>query len=234
MGVGADAHEAPPQAAQAAAQPPKRKGQGKSVGGASGAPRAPRKPHAKQKQAPGKVVAIGVDVPSLDDLDTEQRGREEAEAQFKAGKPSARGRGRPDEYQPRYAGIARGMCKMGASDYDLADEFEVTVQTIWRWRCKYPDFCYALLEGKDAFDDRIERSLAQRAAGYSLHVEKVYCSEGQIIRAQTVEHYPPDVGAIKMWLGNRRPDKWKDKAEVKLDDSGAFLKIWEAISNGTA
>jgi hypothetical protein len=37
-----------------------------------------------------------------------------------------------------------------------------------------------------------------------------------------------------MWLGNRRPDKWKDKQEVKLDGSDCFLKIWQAISNGTA
>ncbi len=181
------------------------------------APAAPGK-----AKAVGRVVAIGVDVPTVSELEAEEAA------------PKARGRGRPDEYQPRYAGIARGMCRLGASDLDLAREFDVNTSTIWYWRSKHEDFSNALLEGKEAFDDRIERSLAMKAAGYTVHVEKVYCSEGQIVRAQTVEHYPPDVGAIKLWLGNRRPDKWKDKQEVKMDGSDAFLKVWQAISNGTA
>jgi len=126
------------------------------------------------------------------------------------------------------------MCKLGASDYDLACEFDVKTPTIWHWRCKYPDFFNALLEGKEAFDNRIERSLAMRAAGYSIHTEKVFNYEGSIVRAGVVEHYPPDVGAIKMWLGNRRPDKWKDKQEIKMDGSDAFLKVWQAISDGRA
>jgi hypothetical protein len=89
------------------------------------------------------------------------------------------------------------------------------------------------LEGKEAFDNRIERSLAQRAAGYSVHTEKVFQYEGTIVRAETVEHYPPDVTACRLWLMNRRPDKWRDKSEVKLDSDGAFLKLWQAISDGT-
>ena len=57
--------------------------------------------------------------------------------------------------------------------------------------------------------------------------------EGQVIRAQIVEHVPPDVGAIKLWLGNRRPDKWRDKQEAALTGADAFLAIWKAISDGT-
>ena len=85
---------------------------------------------------------------------------------------------------------------------------------------KYPEFCYALLEGKDAFDDRIERSLARRGAGYSVHIEKLYCSEGQIIRAQTVERYPPEVGAIKLRLGNRRLDDLNSTARMPSWSAG--------------
>jgi hypothetical protein len=56
---------------------------------------------------------------------------------------------------------------------------------------------------------------------------------GQVIRAQIVEHVPPDVGAIKLWLGNRRPDKWRDKHEMKVDGTNAFLAIWKAICDET-
>jgi hypothetical protein len=125
------------------------------------------------------------------------------------------------------------MALMGAGDFEIAEELGVKTSTVWRWRGKYPEFCSALDQGKDAFDDRIERSLAQRAAGYSIHTEKVFNYEGTIVRADVVEHYPPDVGAIKLWLGNRRPDKWKEKQELKLDSSNAFLAVLKAISDGT-
>ena len=180
-------------------------------------------------KAPGRVVAIGLDVPTVSDLAAEA----EAEKKAAAGAMGGPGAGRPDGYQPRFAEIARAMCRLGATNYNLAMEFEVTTDTIWRWGSKYPEFSDALLEGKDAFDDKAERSLAQRAVGYSVHTEKLFCYEGQVVRAQTIEHYPPDVGALKMWLGNRRPDKWKDKQELKLDSDGAFLKLWSAISDGT-
>jgi hypothetical protein len=32
---------------------------------------------------------------------------------------------------------------------------------------------------------------------------------------------PPDVGALKMWLYNRRPDRWKEKVEVA--DTGGLI-----------
>jgi hypothetical protein len=217
--VGSEAHEATLQAAQAGAQPRKQRRQGKAVDGVSAAPGKARKPHAKQKRAPGKVVAIGVDVPKLDELKAEEMGGPRV--------------GRPESYHPRYAEIARAMCRLGATDFDLACEFGVKTQTILNWRCKYPEFLESTLEGKEAFDNRAERSLAMRAVGYSYHSEKVFQYEGQIIRAATVEHCPPDVSAIRLWLMNRRPDKWRDKSELKLDSSDAFLKLWTAISDGT-
>jgi hypothetical protein len=141
--------------------------------------------------------------------------------------------GRPVEYQPKFADIARAMAKLGATDHEIAEELGVVTSTVWRWRSKHPDFCSALLEGKEAFDDRIERSLAQKAAGYTFHTEKVMQFEGQVIRADIVEHIPPDVGAIKLWLSNRRPDKWREKQEVALSGTEAFTAMWRAISAGT-
>jgi len=130
--------------------------------------------------------------------------------------------------------VARAMARLGGTDFEIAEELGVKTSTIWRWRAKHPEFCNALNQGKDAFDDRAERSLATRAVGYSYHSEKVFQFEGGIIRAPIVVHVPPDVGAIKHWLANRRPDKWREKSEVKLDGSNAFLACLNAISNGTA
>ena len=184
----------------------------------TGRPRGSR----NKPETPGRVVAIGLDVPKLDDVLT---GHESAPE-------PVNGVGRPSDYRPEYAAIARAMCKCGAGDMELAREFDVDVSTIWYWRAKHEPFSQALTEGKDAWDDRIERSLAMRAAGFSVHTEKLFNYEGAVVRAQTVEFYPPETGAIKLWLGNRRPDKWKDKHEVKIDSSDAFLRMHQMISDG--
>lgn len=160
-------------------------------------------------------------------------GARKASGPQKASVPAAYVPGRPEDYRPEYVATARAMCRLGATDFDLATEFGVTTDTIWRWRCKYSEFSDATLEGKEAFDNRAERSLAMRAVGYSYHSEKVFNYEGQIIRAPIVEHVPPDVNACRLWLMNRRPDKWRDRQEVKIDGSDAFLKMWAAISDGT-
>jgi hypothetical protein len=140
--------------------------------------------------------------------------------------------GAPTVYKPEFAMVAKAMAKLGATDFEIAEELGVNTTTLWRWRSKHAEFCNALMEGKDAFDDRIERSLAQKAAGYTFHTEKVMQFEGQIVRANIVEHVPPDVGAIKLWLSNRRPDKWREKSEVALTGAEAFVNMWKAISAG--
>ena len=121
-----------------------------------------------------------------------------------------RDRGRPTAYKPEYAAVAKALCKRGATDYELAQEFGVTTVTIWRWQGKHADFCNALKIEKAAYDDRVERSLAQRAIGYTYDSEKVFNSNGEILRADIVEHIPPDPGAAKLWLTNRRREDWAD------------------------
>lgn len=123
------------------------------------------------------------------------------------------GRGRPSKYRPEFARIAAALCKRGATDYELAEEFDVSVSTIQRWGCQHDDFWEAVYNAKNAFDRRVERSLAQRAAGYSYHTEKVFQFQGEIIRARVVEHIPADVTAIKMWLTNRDPANWREATQ---------------------
>jgi hypothetical protein len=121
--------------------------------------------------------------------------------------------GRPTDYQPEYAAQARKLCEFGATDIELADFFEVDVRTIYRWRNSNEEFCQAVKVGKEACDDRVERSLFQRAVGYTFESEKVFQFQGQIVRTGTREHVPPDAGAAMNWLKNRRGDQWRDKQE---------------------
>jgi hypothetical protein len=142
--------------------------------------------------------------------------------------PDVKRRGRKPKYRKEFAAIAKAMCKLGATDYDLAQEFEVATSTIWRWCSKYPEYCNAIKVEKASYDDRVERSLAQRALGYSYHAEKLFQHQGEVMKVQYVEHVPPDVAAAKFWLLNRRRAQWSDTSRHELTGAnGGEIKISE-------
>jgi hypothetical protein len=68
------------------------------------------------------------------------RGRKKAKAPPKKNKG-----GRPSKYIPAYAKVAAQMCKLGATDADLAAAFGVTTVTIWNWQGRYEEFFNALM-----------------------------------------------------------------------------------------
>jgi hypothetical protein len=133
--------------------------------------------------------------------------------------------GRPTDYKPEFAAIAKAMCRMGATDQEVADELGVDTTTIWRWRSKHEEFCKAMKVGKEIADDRVERSLFQRAVGYSFKAVKVMQHNGVAMRADYVEHVPPDVAAAKHWLNNRRPKDWREKTDLDLPAGGITVQI---------
>ena len=117
------------------------------------------------------------------------------------------------------------LCQLGATDMELAEFFKTDVRTIYRWKHDHDNFCQALIVGKEPLDDSAERSLYQRAVGYSFNSEKIYQFQGSIIRAETIEHVPPDPGAALLWLKNRRGDKWRDKHEHEHSAVGELAEL---------
>ena len=101
-------------------------------------------------------------------------------------------RGRPSKYKPEFVEQARKYCELGATYEELAKYFSVDVAQIKRWSHVHDDFRAALKVGKDAADERVERSLYQRALG-------------------------GDTTACIFWLKNRRSDLWRDKTEKDVN-----------------
>lgn len=128
-------------------------------------------------------------------------------------KAPKRGRGRPSAFKPEYVEQATKLCTLGATDADLSEFFKVSIVTIWSWQRRYPEFLNALKMGKEAADERVERSLYHKANGYTFESEKVFQFQGQIVRAKTREHVPPDTTAAIFWLKNRQPANWRDRSE---------------------
>lgn len=95
---------------------------------------------------------------------------------------------------------------------EVADFFNVSRETIRRWQLEDDEFCGAMAMPSLQLNENVERSLYERAVGYTFESEKVFNYRGKIVRAKIREHVPPDVNAARLWLTNCNPEKWRDKA----------------------
>lgn len=125
--------------------------------------------------------------------------------------------GRPSKYNPEtHLVIVEALAKRGLTVPQLAETLSVSPSTINKWMVEHPDFSEAIKEARDISDESVEATLFQRATGYSVKSEKIFMSkDGEIVRAPTIEHYPPDPTSMIFWLKNRRPKEWRDKQEVE-------------------
>lgn len=145
--------------------------------------------------------------------------------------------GRPPSYKAAFAEQAQKLCRLGATDLELADFFEVNVRTIYRWKHTHEAFCQAVTCGKDAADDRVERALYNRAVGYSHPAVKIFMPAGAVapVYAPYEEHVPPDAGAAFNWLKNRKPDEWRDvKAQEISGPNGSPLQVHQLTDKVSA
>lgn len=120
---------------------------------------------------------------------------------------------RPSNYRKEYAEQAKKLCRLGATDKELADFFEVTERTIYAWKKAHKEFLQALKDGKQLADAEVADKLYQRATGYEHPEDDIRTVNGAIVITPTTKRYPPDSTAMIFWLKNRRPDLWREKPE---------------------
>lgn len=89
--------------------------------------------------------------------------------------------GRPSKYQPDFAKQALKLCRLGATDPELANFFDVAISTVSKWKIDYPDFLEALKKGKDLADAEVANKLFKRATGYSHKAVKIFNNTGSIV-----------------------------------------------------
>lgn len=120
--------------------------------------------------------------------------------------------GRPSKYQPEFAEQALKLCRLGATDKELADFFQVNEDTVNEWKRVHPEFSESLKDGKALADAEVADKLFKRATGYEHKAVKISANpNGDEHVTEYVERYPPDTTAAIFWLKNRRPDLWRDK-----------------------
>lgn len=124
--------------------------------------------------------------------------------------------GRPTKFKPEFVAQAEKLCRLGATDMEVADFFEVEVRTVYRWKAENEAFCQALKVGKDEADDRVERSLFARANGYEHDEVDIRVVANAIVQTPIRKYYPPDTTAAIFWLKNRKPKEWREMKAVEL------------------
>lgn len=129
--------------------------------------------------------------------------------------------GRPIKYRETNPAVVEQAARPDApmTDADIAELFGVSVGTVKTWKQTYPDFLTSVKKSKAIADDHVERSLFERATGYSVP-DVHFTASGQ--RIPVIKHYPPDVVACIFWLKNRRPKEWQESQTQRIDATMAL------------
>lgn len=136
-------------------------------------------------------------------------------------------------YKPEYARIAQEMCRLGATDIELARALGISLSTMWGWQSRHEEFFRACIIGEDYAMIRVERALYGRATGYTYPEVDIRVVDKQLVMTPILTHIPPDVGAASRLLKAWNREKWGDEAKLSISADETFKNIWEAISQGT-
>lgn len=140
-------------------------------------------------------------------------------------KESPKKAGRKSKFNEEFYIQAEKLAKLGATDKEIADFFNISEVTLNSWKKKYPLFLKSLKKGKILADADVAHKLYQRAIGYDCKDTKFATFEGQITDSQEyIRHYPPDPTAMIFWLKNRQPSKWRER-NIDFNDESSESPI---------
>lgn len=145
--------------------------------------------------------------------------------------------GRPSKFDKVDIEQIKKLYLAGWTDKQIADFFNTTEQTVNNWKITQPKFLESIKGWKREADEKVERSLYERAMGYEHKSEEIFCFQGEVIRVPTVKKYAPSEVACIFWLKNRQPEKWRDKQDEKdtdsrLNDEVDFVGVPTSEGNG--
>jgi hypothetical protein len=134
-----------------------------------------------------------------------------------------KGAGRPTKFLPVFCDQVEKLCKLGATDIEIGEFFNIAQSTLNLWKKGYPQFSEAIKRGKIIADGEVAEKLYKRATGYSHPEDKIFNHEGAPLVVPTTKHYPPDTVAAIFWLKNRQRDKWRDKIDQDITTNGESI-----------
>lgn len=141
---------------------------------------------------------------------------------------------------PDNLALLRGMACMGKDEAQIAQAVGVPLDTLRRWKNRYPEIEAALSFDKDSADFAVMEALHRKAVGYTAPVKKTYKlkraefdpdSGKKILEYEELQtgidetHVPADTRAEIFWLQNRRAEEWTDAGQDAMEDGGGVVEL---------
>ncbi len=146
--------------------------------------------------------------------------------------------------EPEKLLLLEAWARDGLTDEQIAGNMGINVRTLYLWKKKNVQIFQSLKVGKEVADIEVENALRKKALGFrekeqTVSIRKtIEYENGKRIREVTEpvlteveKYYPPDTTAQIFWLKNRKPEKWRDKQEQKVNLTEA-VKIIDSIGDG--
>ena len=124
--------------------------------------------------------------------------------------------GRPSKYEMLNIPLIQKLAKYGHTDVEICDIIGINNDTLCVYKKKYPVFSEVIKESKAVADEKVIKSLFERATGYEHKEDAIFQFQGAPVIVPTVKHYPPDATSAIFWLKNRMPKDWRDRQEIEI------------------
>lgn len=117
------------------------------------------------------------------------------------------------------------VCKKGFTDEEIAHLFNIAKSTLNKYKKEIKEFSDSLKDWKDEADAKVERSLYESAMGFTCkNTKAVVVSDGKEMgsHVEMVEELiqcPPNATSMIFWLKNRKPNEWRDKHDIIIEDN---------------
>jgi hypothetical protein len=136
--------------------------------------------------------------------------------------------GRPSKFRDEFYKQATKLARLGATNPQMAEFFEVDTSTLDRWIADNAEFRSAIKKGKLWADANVANALYRRAVGYTVtevtHERKMMpvgdggAMAGALVEVKRVKkHIVPDTLACIYFLNNRQRDKWQQAPKPETD-----------------
>lgn len=146
-----------------------------------------------------------------------RRGQAVAKAAEKKKTGIAKGTGRPSLYDPiKTPALAKKYALLGLTDIEISGALDISEDTFYAWKRKYPAFSEGVNEGKLYADAEIANSVYNRARGMTVKSTKAVALRDRVEVVEVEDFLPPDVAAARYWLNNRQPNRWQDRKNVEV------------------
>ncbi len=121
----------------------------------------------------------------------------------------------------------------------IAAKMKISASTFYNWLKEYPEFREAFEEGRRSVDEEVESSFFKMCTGYKETVKEsktVRNEKGEeSVEIEKEIYVPPNVAALKLYLVNRMPEKYRPENAVPLpgkdDDESTGVVMLPEVEN---